>query len=129
MNRHATNEEMKRRRGKKSHELLDERILTHLESRNQAQFDEWAKKYPKEFMALAINRMPKVQPIDQDLQKNVISLRTLLEELPDTDKLYSELKKAKGQRNKVLNELDAVKDDRDNMRRRIIQLQKKLKEK
>jgi len=127
MPQHANKKEMDRRKAKKSHELFDERLENYLETLTQKKFNEWADKYPKEAMAFAIARMPKVPIVDQDLQKSVISLRGMMEDLPDSEDLYEENRKLKRRMNVAENK--GLKDDAEikAMRAKINQLQKKLK--
>tara|TARA_R110001632_G_scaffold5144_4_gene20980 strand:+ start:5502 stop:5894 length:393 start_codon:yes stop_codon:yes gene_type:complete len=92
-----TNNEKNRRAGKKAHEQLDNAIATKMEDPDMiaGMLDWLAENDPKRFFDTVMARMPKVQQIDQDLQKTYISLKAMMENLPDEKDIITSLHKWK----------------------------------
>lgn len=111
-----------RRSGKKMHEKVDNLLLEMMEDEEFTSdvFKEWAKADPKGFFTIMKDRLPKVQPVDQDLQKTLISLKSMMEGLPEVEDLHKLYKKAQGDKNKLQYELDRAQSE-------IKMLQKKIK--
>ena len=72
----------------------------------------------REFMAslpastrgqLLLQFLPKVQPVDQDLEKNVLSLTDLLKDLPDSQELTKELTACKNKINALETQMKLMK--------------------
>ena len=55
---------------------------------------EWAKSDPRGFMQLIDKRLPKVQAVDQDLQRTLISLKSMMLDLPEVEDIALALKNA-----------------------------------
>lgn len=81
---------------------------------------EWAKADPRGFMQLMEKRLPKVQPVDQDLQRTLISLKSMMLDLPDVEDVALALKKCQA-------ELRKATQERDNYLEQVEFLNKKLK--
>jgi hypothetical protein len=93
-------EEKKRRSGKKMHEIFDEELLKLFEEDEdfrQESLKNWAKADPKGFMQIYSSRLPRVQPVDQDLLKNEISLKSILVDLPEVEDILNEYNKVKAE--------------------------------
>ena len=90
-----SNDEKNRRSGKKAYENLDQAISKQMENPDMiAGMLSWlAENDPKRFFDTVMARMPKVQPIDQDLQKTYISLKAMMEDLPEAEDIIGELHK------------------------------------
>lgn len=103
-----SNSEKGRRSGKKMYEQLDTLLSTMMEDTEFTEeiFKQWAKDDPKGFFTIMKDRLPKVQPIDQDLQKTLISLKSMMEGLPEVEDIAKALKKEKEKANKLQYELD-----------------------
>ena len=70
------------------HEQFDGIITNILNGPNaEAILTEWALNDPKGFAQLASSRMPRAQPIDQDFQRTVLSLKSALIDMPDVEDL------------------------------------------
>lgn len=95
-------DEKDRRSAKKMYEQFDERLSNIFQDQEftDETIKKWAKADPKGFMQLFGTRLPKVQPVDQDLQKTFISLKSMLLELPEVDDIAKELKKAQAESRK-----------------------------
>ncbi len=119
-----SDKEMNRRSGKKMHEKMDDLLLEMMddESFTADIFKEWARADPKGFFTIMKDRLPKVAPIDQDLQKTLISLKSMMEDLPEFEDVHLLLKKAKQE----VNRLTYENDQKETM---IKAFQKKLKKK
>jgi len=117
-----SDKEKGRRRGKEMHEVFDKFIGSVL---NDEEFGEeilrqWAKSDPKGFMQLAKDRMPKVQPVDQDLQKTYISLKSMMEELPDVTDIALALSTEKQKCNKLRREIEILKNEIKILRKKFL---------
>lgn len=94
--------EKERRSGKRMHEQLDGIIEKILNGPNAEEIlTQWALNDPKGFSQLAASRMPKVQPVDQDLQKHYISLKAMLLELPDIEDINLALTRLRKENNRL----------------------------
>lgn len=98
----VTDDEMNKRASKKMYERFDESLAKMFDDKEFT--DEIIKQFafadPKGFMQLFGSRLPKVQPIDQDLQRTFISLKSMLLDLPDVEDIAKELKKAQAESRK-----------------------------
>lgn len=103
-----SDKEKNRRSSKKMYEHVDSMLLDMLEDEDFSKeiFKEWAKNDPKGFFTIMKDRLPKVQPIDQDLQKTLISLKSMMEGLPEVEDVAKALKKEKERANILQTELD-----------------------
>jgi formiminotetrahydrofolate cyclodeaminase len=95
--------EMDRRSGKKMYEKVDNLLLEMMEDEEFTKeiFKEWAKNDPKGFFTIMKDRLPKVQPIDQDLQKTFISLKSMMEYLPEVEDVAKKLHNATNENNRL----------------------------
>lgn len=95
-------DEKDRRSAKKMYEQFDERLSNIFQDKEFTDevIKEWAKADPKGFMQLFGTRLPKVQPVDQDLQKTFISLKSMLLDLPEVEDIAKALKKAQAESRK-----------------------------
>lgn len=114
--------ELDRRSGKKMYEKVDNLLLEMMEDEEFTKeiFKDWAKNDPKGFFTIMKDRLPKVQPVDQDLQKTLISLKSMMEELPDVEDVAKKLKNS-------MAECDRLKLKNEELEVMIKAYQKKLK--
>jgi chromosome segregation ATPase len=96
-----TNSEKDRRSSKKMYENLDSALADLLDDKKflVQYLKDLHKNSPSAFNQLMTSRLPKVQPIDQDLQKTLISLKAMLLDLPEVDDIAGALKKRTAERN------------------------------
>lgn len=116
-----TNNEKNRRSGKKAHENLDKAIAEQMENPDMiAGMLAWlAENDPKRFFDTVMARMPKVQPIDQDLQKTYISLKAMMEDLPDAEDIIGELQKWKKKCQKLAYDNSQLTLERDDYKEKL----------
>jgi len=119
-------EEKLRRKGKKNHELLDDMILKVLEGDNAEEvFQAWALADPKGFMTLAKDRSPRVQPVDQDLQKTHISLKSIMYDLPEVEDVLGENKNLKSENKKLTTENSNLTEQVDFLNKKMQKMREK----
>lgn len=119
--------EQERQKGKMMHEQLDGIITKILNGPNaETILTEWALSDPKGFAQLAASRMPKVQPVDQDLQKNFISLKSMMLDLPEIDDIAKELKNTQKELGQERADKLAANEDRDLWRKKYLKLKKNV---
>ena len=107
-----TDKEKSRRSSKKMYEQVDELLLEMIEDQEFSKdvFRDWAKNDPKGFMMIMKDRLPKVQPVDQDLKKTLISLKSMMEDLPDVEDIAKKLRVTTHAKNKLENENIQLKE-------------------
>ena len=59
--------------------------------------------------SLLMQFLPKAQPVDQDLEQNLLQLSSLLTDLPDSTSLTSELARLKGENKKLTHKMKVLK--------------------
>ncbi len=117
-----TNNEKNKRSSKKMYDLFDS-TLTDIFSDEEFTAEvvkDWAKADPKGFMQLFGSRLPKVQPIDQDLQRTFISLKSMMMDLPEVEDVAKALQLEKGKNNKLQYELDTARAEIKMIRKKFI---------
>ena len=119
--------EQERESGKKMHEQLDSIITKILNGpKSEAILTAWAETDPKGFSQLAASRMPKVQPIDQDLQRTLISLKSIMLPLPDVEDIILAFKKCRVELGQERADKLAANEDRDLWRKKYLKLKKNV---
>jgi hypothetical protein len=122
-----SNKEKDRRGAKKLYEKVDTFFDDVMEDSDfiEQTVKAWATADPKGFMTLLEKRLPKVQPVDQDLQRMTLGLKDLLGELPDFDDIALELKKA----NKKIKDLEValcnMTEEKEHWRKKCLKERKK----
>jgi hypothetical protein len=117
-----SNDEKDRRAKKKLYEKVDsifDEVMDDPEFSKEI-VQSWAKADPRGFMQLMEKRLPKVQAVDQDLQRTLISLKSMMLDLPDFDDVALALKKTQA-------DLRRITQERDNYLEQVEFLNKKLK--
>jgi chromosome segregation ATPase len=116
-----TNNEKTRRSTKKMYEKIDGALGRLLDKDELV--DEYLeglqKNNPSAFNSLMTSRLPKVQPVDQDLQKTLISLKSMMLDLPEVDDIAGALKSMTAERNHH-------RTESENKDAQIVLLQKKI---
>jgi formiminotetrahydrofolate cyclodeaminase len=91
----TSDKEKNRRSSKKMYENLDGALGELIDDR--AFLIEYLKDLkqddPRAFNTLLASRLPKAQPVDQDLQKTLLSLKSVMLDLPDVDDIAKASKK------------------------------------
>jgi len=121
-------EEKKRRSGKKMHEVFDEELLVLFEEDEvfrKESLKNWAKEDPKGFMQIYASRLPRVAPVDQDLLKNEISLKSILVDLPDVEDVLGEYNKVKAENRMLTTENSNLKEQVDFLNKKMQKMRAK----
>lgn len=110
-----------RRSGKKMYEHVDDMLMEMMEDTvfTQEIFKEWAQSDPKGFFTIMKDRLPKVQPVDQDLQKTLISLKSMMEDLPEVEDIALALKKETARANRAEFELNKIQQEYKLMQKKL----------
>ncbi len=122
-----TNKERDRRSAKKLYEKVDTFFDDVMEDDAfvQETVKAWAQADPKGFMTLLEKRLPKVQAVDQDLQRMTLGLKDLLTELPEFDDISLELKKAKSKIVDLEVALSNMTQEKEHWRKKLLKERKK----
>ena len=122
-----SNKEKDRRGAKKLYEKVDTFFDDVMEDSSfiEETVKAWAKQDPKGFMTLLEKRLPKVQPVDQDLQRMTLGLKDLLGELPDFDDIALELKKTNKKLSDALVALSNMTEEKEHWRKKCLKERKK----
>ena len=106
------NEEKQRRKSKKIYENLDSAIGLLLDDEDflLQYLKDLQKNDPRGFNDLVKSRLPKVQPVDQDLQKTTISLKSILYDLPEVEDVLNEYNKVKAENRMLTTENSNLKE-------------------
>lgn len=118
--------ERNRRTSKKLYEKVDEifeEVMNDPEFSKQIVQD-WAKEDPRGFMQLMEKRLPKVQPVDQDLQRTLISLKSMMMDLPDVEDVAKAFKKCRIELSTALRDLKNAIEEKDFWRTKYLTKQK-----
>jgi hypothetical protein len=123
-------DEKGRRTGKKAYENLDEAIANQLDNPDliESMLGWLAENDPKRFFDTVMSRMPPVQKIDQDLKKTLISLKSMMEDLPDQEDIITALHKWRKKAQSLAYEVKQKEIEVTGLRNKLIKAQDKLKE-
>jgi len=90
-----TDKEKKRKSSKKLHENIDAALGILLDDREFLiqYLKDYREEDPRGFNMLLSSRLPKAAPVDQDLQKTLLSLKSVMLDLPEIDDITRATKK------------------------------------
>ncbi|RLI51402.1 hypothetical protein DRO61_02615 [Candidatus Bathyarchaeota archaeon] len=121
------NEEKQRRKSKKIYENLDSAIGLLLDDEDflLQYLKDLQKNDPRGFNDLVKSRLPKVQPVDQDLQKTTISLKSILYDLPEVEDILNEYNKVKAENRMLTTENENLKEQVDFLNKKMQKMRAK----
>ena len=130
MSGRITNTEKDRRKSKKMYENIDESLGELL---NDKKFlTEYLTKLkeddPRAFNTLLTARLPKATPVDQDLQKTLLSLKSVLLDLPEVEDISKELRKHRADAAFYKNKFEEVTQENDLLKSKLSKLRQEVKE-